>query len=364
MYRLSPVALLLLFLFLPKWVAQYLVPLALISLLVQGRKDISRYFVQKLIFLMLLIGPMLVTLFLVPAEVVRFFSLIILIFIFPFSSIKTDGVSVVALSCFIYGLIFQIGIVLGLPFFYEFRSRFYPAELVTWSQVELGMVDVGFRSVRASGLFYNPNIAALMSLFAYLIFAIAWRTPFKGRLHLIVLLLTALSLMLAGSRTYLSAFMLIIFFVLIKGLFARLVVAGLSIVALLGVIYRYIVEDFTGASGSMFIKNEIFGNFIQSKLSAEYGWVSLLFGGEYQVQFDNDIGYIVGGWGFLGLLCVLSFSVYLMLKIRYAWRVLLFVLATMIGNSLFFGLLTAPLLVCLLIVLSKAAFNDGLDSRS
>lgn len=363
MYRLSPVALLLFFLFLPKGVAQYLVPFALILLLVQGRKDILRYFNQKIIFLMFLIGPMLVTLFFSPAEVVRFFSLIVLIFIFPFSSIKTDGVAGVALFCFIYALIFQVGIVLGLPFFSEFRSRFYPAELVTWSQVDLGIVDVGFRTVRASGLFYNPNVAALMSLFVYLIFAISWGSPFKGRLHLVVLVMTAVSLMLAGSRTYISAFVLIIFFVFVKGVLARVVVAGLSISALSGVIYSYILEDFISASGSMFIKNEILINYINSKLVDEYGLVSLLFGGEYQTQFDNDIGYIFGGWGGLGLLCVLSFAVYLMVKIRYAWRVLLFIFATMIGNSLFFGLLTAPLLVCLLIVLSKAGVDDGLISR-
>lgn len=212
MPQFQPLALLLLSLFLPKSAAQFLAPLALMAVLYQGRKNIGFFFVQKFFLLSALAGPLVVALFVTPADALRLTSIVVLIVAFPFVGIKTKGLSQVALFCFLYAFVFQIGMLLGISAFDGFRSAFYPADFATWTQGDFEASDFGFRSVRASGLFYNPNVAALMSLFSYVIYAVSQRPPFSGRWHLVILVLAGVSLILAGSRTYLVSFALIVAF--------------------------------------------------------------------------------------------------------------------------------------------------------
>ncbi|WP_167394973.1 hypothetical protein [Variovorax boronicumulans] len=293
MPQFQPLALLLLSLFLPKSLAQYFVPLALVAILYQGRKNISIFFSQKFFALSALAGPLLVALFVTPGDALRFISIIILIVAFPFSGVKTAGLSRVALVCFFYALIFQVGILFDISFFDGFKSKFYPADF-TWTQGDFEATDFGFRSVRAAGLFYNPNVAALMSLFSYVIYAVSRRPPFSGKWHLIILALTGLSLILAGSRTYLVAFALITMLNLFKTKISKLGVFVLAVIFLSGFVYEYVFQDFSNTSGSVHIKNQILFEYINSTISSSGGWLPLLFGGEYSIQFDNDIGYILG----------------------------------------------------------------------
>jgi len=353
MFQFQPLALLLFSLFLPKSLAQFLVPLLLMALLYQGRKDIGRYFVQKFFLLSALAGPLLVAVFITPGDALRFVSIIILIAAFPFAGINTAGLSRTALLCFFYALTFQIGILLDLPFFDGFRSNFYPADLATWTQGDFEASDFGFRSVRAAGLFYNPNVAALMTLFSYVIYAVSDKTPFSGKLNLIIFILAGISLILAGSRTYLVAFVLIAMLNFFKTKVSRGAVFALAVVFLSGFAYEYIFQDFSNSSGSVNIKNQILLDYLNAAITRDGGWLALLFGGEYFVQFDNDVGYILGAWGISGMFSVLAFSLFFMMKIKSSWKILLFILGTMIGNSLFFGLLTAPLMICLCVALSK-----------
>lgn len=125
-----------------------------------------------------------------------------------------------------------------------------------------------------------------------------------------------------------------------------------------GFAYEYIFRDFSDTSGSVYIKNQILLDYLNAALVGQE-WLLLLFGGEYSIQFDNDVGYIIGGWGVFGAISVLAFSLFFISKIKSSWKVLLFILGTMIGNSLFFGLLTAPLMICLCVGLSKAYFENA-----
>lgn len=363
MPQISPLALLLLFLYMPKSVAQYLAPMALMAILYQSRRSIGAFLIQKFLILGALVAPLLVALFLAPGDALRFISIFVLIAAFPFSNVKMNGLSRAALLCFYYAFVFQLGILLDIPFFAEFRSQYYPAEFETWTQGDFEASDFGFRSVRAAGLFYNPNVAALMSLFSYVIYAISLRPSFSGRLHMITLMLAVISLVLAGSRTYLFALVLIVVLNFYKSRLNKIGLFAIAGVFLFGFVNDYIFQDFIDKSGSVYIKMEILFNYINSMMSRDGGWFSLVFGGEYKIQFDNDIGYIIGGWGLLGMLSVIAFSIFFMTKIQSSWKILVFFLATMIGNSLFFGLLTAPLMVCLCVALSKID-AETMESRS
>jgi len=126
---------------------------------------------------------------------------------------------------------------------------------------------------------------------------------------MVVLSMAFISLLLAGSRTYIFSFFLIIFFNVLKDKITRILIVIASSGLLVDFFMSEIYKDFSSSNGSMFVKNEILSKYIEWKTQATYpDYFGLLLGGEYGIQFDSDLGYIIGAWGIIGLICVLGFG--------------------------------------------------------
>lgn len=356
----APIALLLISLYLPKSFAIYVIPLLLIFILVNAKKNITRYRGIKFLMLSLLAVPFFISLSTEPIESVRLFPLVLMILLFPYKNISIKRLNLSAFICLNYNFLFQIALALHFPPAEVFRAFFYPLADARWTEGNLQLIQEGFRGTRAAGLFYNPNVAAFMSFFPYLIYSKTLEKEFSGPGHIYVILVTIASIYLSGSRTYMIAMAMVIFFNYRGALWIRLLGISLGIFFLSSALREFIFEDFSGDQGSMAVKNEILSDYISVKSVDFLGILRLLFGGEYKIQFDADVGYIIGAWGLTGALAVSFLFALFMAKFRSSIKILPCFLITMAANSLLYGLLTAPLVFCTLVAI---AANSGGNNK-
>jgi hypothetical protein len=168
-------------------------------------------------------------------------------------------------------------------------------------------------------------------------------------------IIVLISLFLAGSRTY---FLIYIMFMMVSTSVGRLkylylLLVPLGVVIIVDKITKYFVEDFSSDQGSMSIKTRILLDYFKRLMDEPYGFVSFILGGEFKVQFDSDIGYILGAWGLIGgLLYLIAISIYLK-KNPQSLKYMLLIMLSMFSNSLFYGLLTAFMMMVLMIAISS-----------
>lgn len=358
-YLPSPSALLLLSLGLPREWALYLVPSLLLIILIQGRSNLLQDGQAKLLLIVPLVVPAAIALITHLSEASRLAGLLFLIVLFPYRGIGTAMLGEASILLIAYVCLFQIGILCNLAPLVVFRDSHYPIEINPWGEASLDFGYEGFRAFRAAGLFYNPNVMAIMVFFPYVIFALKQRKPFVGVAHSAVAGLGFLSLVLTGCRVYLIAFILIFLFCAVASRVIRAVLALALLLIGLGYVREFILADFIVSSGSMAIKLNIFSAYLQESVRSFHGMMALVFGGTYDLQFDADVGYIIGAWGICGLF--VSIGVLLRFCSRYpgAWRVMIPVYVTSFGNSLYFSLLTSPLLALIILAVAGKGVIRG-----
>jgi len=351
-YAPSPAALLLLALGLPREWALFLVPPLMMVLVVQGRSNLLQDLQSKFLLIGPLALPAAFALMAHPADASRLAGLVILIVLFPYRGIGTNLLGEACLILIAYICLFQIGILCNLTPLIAFRDSYYPIEVNFWGEATLDFGYNGFRAFRAAGLFYNPNVMAIMLFFPYVIFALKLRKPFGGALHSALAGFIFLTLILTGCRVYLIAFILIILLCAVASRAVRATLALALVLIGVGYVREFVFADFVNSSGSMAIKMNIFSAYLQNSVKSISGVISLIVGGTYDLQFDADVGYVVGAWGLLGAFASVAILVWVCSRYPGAWRVIVPIYFTSFANSLYFSLLTSPLLVLVILAIA------------
>jgi hypothetical protein len=80
--------------------------------------------------------------------------------------------------------------------------------------------------------------------------------------------------------------------------------------------------------------------------------IKLITGGEHNFQFDNDLGYIYGGYGLFGVLSVFTFYICTAWKLKNKSILIMFGLIS-IGDSVLYSFFSAVYVLFILITLSS-----------
>ena len=93
-------------------------------------------------------------------------------------------------------------------------------------------------------------------------------------------------------------------------------------------------------------------------------FLEILFGGTYNVHFDNEYGNWIGSTGFFGMLA--WFFILRMLYITIpSIRDLIFpFLMTAVGSTLFYGLLTGSIVIILLVITSSFWWQSNTENEN
>ncbi len=346
---------------LPRSIALYILPILLALIAWEGRKNIPHFAALKIVAALLLGVPLGLAINSSFPDAARLVSLVILILLFPYRGIRRNLVGHACIALFAYVFFLQIGILFGFGVLNEFRDMYYPISQNFWDEALLERGYAGFRDLRAAGIFYNPNVMAAIAFFPYAIYTATATKPFRAPLHLVFTLLVATSIVLTGSRVYLVAVIAIILFNAVRNPLIRSAAVLAILVAGAEYLAQFIFRDFTELDGSMAIKREILVTYLNDSSGSVSGLMKIIFGGVYDIQFDTDVGYILGAWGISGTLVSLGLITACCINIPGSARILLPIYATSFANSLLYSLQLGPLFV--VIVISIAVTHHSVAAK-
>lgn len=341
---------------LPTQIGKIIIPILLMKLLIEARKNILKYLFFKLFFILLISGGVIFTLYNSPTELIRFAPIISIALLFPYEKININGINSITLIGLIYIFSFQILIAIEWGFAINIRDILYPIENDPWSKTSHEFIANQFRSIRAAGIYYNPNVAASVTAFFGILHYYASKYSEEKKFLTFVQVIAIVSIYLTGSRTYLVAYILFLLLSSSRNLKYIIPIGAIVTIISAPFILEYYVNDFYDSSGSMYIKLNILKEYIIAK-SESHTLIDLLFGGTYGIHFDSDLGYIIGGWGIFGFLSVLLYTTQFAKHHPRTIPALIPIIATGFGNSLFFGLVTGTLMIVLMITFTKSIKN-------
>jgi hypothetical protein len=345
------------------------VAVGLLAAILMQPKNLIKHSVMKLFVLVTLAPGLAQALFYSPAEALRFAPIILLVLAFPYGTLswRAGTLRTVIALLILWLFVSQVLIAFNFTPMTSFREAWYPIEKNVWDYGSIDTLSFDLRSFRAGGLYYNPNVLGLMVillLFAYYYLQRLEITAKTRRLGVVnsthstgaafifpILAIAGVSIWLTGSRTALGGLFVLVFALLGRRKFGGKISINnlqkivLIVIVILGFYHSYASfdEGILGAQGSARIKYEILINYL-----ANSSILQLLFGGTYDLHFDAEYGYWIGASGILGMVGILSFVAYLSKTFPSAVPLVLVYLLMAVGNTLFYGLLTASLLLVIL----------------
>ncbi len=280
-------------------------------------------------------------------QLIRYFSIIILIYTYPLNISLTKNYYKVFFVIGIYLVAIQILRIFNINFIDNFIDKFYPIEENVWGNFlvsENNNITTVFEN-RLSGIYYNPNIMGQSILILYILLTLNIKKYFNNNYILLTTLICFLSILLTGSRT--SMFTFIIIFITnfyLNSTKKNLFIIFIPICILFTIlVYNFELrvfsnmlhlfsdkEDSGSAKLSMFInylKYDAFSNF-NNILTFIFGKLN------WDTQFDADPGYIINFFGIIGLINIVIFfiKVYSTLISKYKYVYYLFL--TCIGATI------------------------------
>ena len=172
-------------------------------------------------------------------------------------------------------------------------------------------------------------------------------------INIIFLGLVSFSLLFTNSRTAMAALIGYISVknfdmdLLKKGLIKKKSLwIGLFALIFLFVIYDSLIEGVT--TGSANIKFEKLMRYFNNT-----NFFKVLLGGTFNVQFDNEFGNWIGASGLLGILSWIVILRMLYLVVPLTGSLIVAILLTAIGNTLFYGLLSGSIVIILILITSS-----------
>ena len=337
-------------------------------------KELFSHINTKILILILFLPGIMGAIFLAPGNFIRFTGVIFLTLGFPFSKFKINYFPILVLSSLIllYLIITQMLIMQGNQLMLNFREFAYTDE---WSYLHRGpmygpvedIFENAFSSeanIRAGGLYSNPNVLSLLVLLYFFIFDISFKyaneTYFNNKkklirysFYLLILLLVTFCFLIAKSRTVVGAFSI---YLIIKNI-------DLASLKRLKIKKNIILPFLLGTSFILFFLDRLFNAiFSQSdsgvaKLGVMLSYLdrvsvfNLLFGGTFNVSFDQEYGLWLGATGISGLI-----ALYIIYKMIYKFSndsapIIFAFLIISFGNTLFYNLLYTPIICIIFIIL-------------
>jgi hypothetical protein len=359
----------------PTSVAKMLCVVSISFVLIYGFRirTITKYFEWKIAIFLLFIPGIYNSLLEIedPEHLIRFIPVLLLTWLYPYDSFSSDikllrHVSF-ALICWL--VVSQILIALGDPVFLHIRDYYYPVEHNSWDYGISDSLSLGFRAFRAAGLYYNPNTLASCIFLAYLPLYLSREHSINmeisprlsSALFMASSFISILGIFLTGSRTYMAGIMILLTFPSILSLtrsiiFKRfnwshffLICASLYILPFFA---ESVIEGF-GETGeaSVSIKNANLLSYINTTDAVHF-----IFGGSYGIGFDSEYGCWFGGSGAMGLLALLLFYLMIAINSRTSRVIVFCLLLVGIGGTLFYGLLTATLVIPSIILMVRIPY--------
>lgn len=345
--------------------------------------NINRFILTKVLIAVLFLPGISSALITAPEHLIRYGPILILLIGFPYKkfNLLARTIAYITTGAIAYLFISQIFIAFGNPLAIGFRDSWYPIENIASTNLwDYGYADSLLferRIFRAAGIFYNPNVLASVLTLYYFMFTISHHHiqqtsdkknfkyfNIKKYVYLTIASVSWLSIFMTGSRTSIVAIIIFTIFSQINfeslkklrlKLSGLLIIIG-SIVFTAYYLFDILLEGFK-EEGSANIKFAILETYLD-KVSLN----SLLFGGTFNIQFDAEIGSWIGSSGLIGLVGVTTVCLVFYRTVASVRATILAFLLISIGNTLFYGLLTAGLAVILIIittVLWWQSFNDN-----
>ena len=307
--------------------------------------------------------------FISPEDVIRFVPVLLFVFGFPFYDFNVRPLPIRLFAAFIlvYLITTQTLLAFGNLTLIDFRNTWYPNEYGhLWNYGIIDSVLLSLGKFRAGGLYFNPNVLASIVVLYYFMFSISSQYDDKNYINgkkkkinlrkvinIIFLGLVSFSLLFTNSRTAMAALIGYISVknfdmdLLKKGLIKKKSLwIGLFTLIFLFVIYDSLIEGVT--TGSANIKFEKLMRYFNNT-----NFFKVLLGGTFNVQFDNEFGNWIGASGLLGILSWIVILRMLYLVVPLTGSLIVAILLTAIGNTLFYGLLSGSIVIILILITSS-----------
>jgi hypothetical protein len=353
-----------------------IVSTALLILRILGSRNLLYLIKKKFLILLLFVPSIIITTFNSPEELIRFVPVLLLVFGFPFYGFKVHvrPIMIFSICILAYFIVTQYFIAVGNTAFINFREVWYPSIYSeVWNYGSVDEVINAFRTFRAGGLYFNPNTLANVTVLYYFIFSVSSKFIQQKNINFsrinilsfVILVLVAFSIYFTGSRTHIVALMTFIVVsnfdmsFLKKGLIKKNTFWVLLFVSIFLFLTMDDILRGLDSEGSANIKFEILTNYLGGA-----NFLEILFGGTYNIQFDNEYGNWIGSTGFFGML-----AWFLILRMFYitipSIRDLIFpFLMTSIGGTLFYGLLTGSIVIILLVIISSFWWQSNPENEN
>jgi hypothetical protein len=209
-------------------------------------------------------------------------------------------------------------------------------QIVDYSRQEI-------HNLRMTGLFSNPNTAAIALITSYFLYVYASESPFSKLLYSAI----GAGLVLFGSRAGLLSFVILSFVLVLHMRSARYFIGVCSIAALCAILlisdtlnFRIfnIIDLLFGMDLSSSARIESVINYV-SELYSSGAFLTALFGNGYIDtsfrMFDGDVGNLIFMFGFFGTFCFLAVVLNRFSKSKY--RSVMFVLLPFFFGGGIFG---------------------------
>ena len=325
-------------------------------------------FIKKLFIFIFFIPGIILTSFEASENLIRFFPILFIIFLYPFSKLKLNFNLIKLTSILILFYLISTQVLLTYDFqqLFDFRNYYYPNEFVEMWDNSYPVKDISLLkkigNYRAAGLFYNPNVmGTVVVLYFFFIYCAEntedFRLPLKKKTVInnlffsIFLIFVILSLYFTLSRTAILAFIGFLFIKYLnfnnfkyKYFFFLFLLSFFSIYFL----HEYMIEGFL-EGGSLNIKFKIIIDYFSYVPD-----LNLYFGGiyshkTYDLQFDQDLGNWLGSvglFGIVGLIIILK----LLFNIVNLRPLVVSILLLSAGGGALFGIFTASIILPLIVV--------------
>ena len=329
-------------------------------------------FIKKLFIFIFFIPGIILTSFDASENLIRFFPILFIIFLYPFSKLKLNFNLIKLTSILILFYLISTQVLLTYDFqqLFDFRNYYYPNEFAEMWDNSYPVQDISLLkkigNYRAAGLFYNPNVMgiAVVLYFFFFIYStdntrdfgipLKKKTIINNLFFSISLIFVVFSLYFTLSRTAILAFIGFLFIKYfnfnnfkLKYFFFLFLLSFFLIYFL----HEYMIEGFL-EGGSLNVKFKIMIDYFSYIPD-----LNLYFGGiyshkNYDLQFDQDLGNWLGSvglFGIVGLITILK----LLFNIRNLRPLVVSILLLSVGGGALFGIFTASIILPLIVVASS-----------
>ena len=362
---------------LPLFIAKQLVLLSLSFLLVRivTSVDIFFYAKNKIIIFTLLMPGIFGAFFASPEDLVRFLGILLIVLGFPYSSFKIKHFPIVLLSSIIllYLIVTQILALQGNQIILSLRDIAYNYENAevhrgygVTDNIFKNLFDFSYLKTRGGGLYSNPNTLAGIVIIYFFIFDISWKYFNQIRsygkknwdkyFYWCIFSLVFFCLMQTKSKTYLIAFLAYLIFqhldvinLLRLRIKKKLMITLFFGVGIFSLFFVKFIEAIFLEGGSVFIKNSILFNYLENA-----SVFNLIFGGIF-FNFDAEFSLWIGAVGLIGVIAFFNFYRMVYQYSPQSKPLLISLLLTSFGNSLFYSKLLVSILIPLFVILLSSS---------